>query len=168
MNELFGGSTPSLGACPVDGIGIHTCLRNKVLQVRVLYRAFHWTQWKGVCKIVQFYKPLKYCKWFNSLTLGRLQYFTNAPVVKLVNTVDSKSTTSVCRFESDWGHWILYPNICRIGLMVRQEIPNLLMWVRFLHPVPNVFLTQWTRVLGYEPRSRRFKSYRRRLTISYR
>lgn len=24
---------------PIDGIGIHTCLRNKVLQVRVLYRA---------------------------------------------------------------------------------------------------------------------------------
>ena len=42
---VYLGSNPSSGTSPVDGIGIHTCLRNKVLQVRVLYRAFHWTQW---------------------------------------------------------------------------------------------------------------------------
>ena len=52
---VYLGSSPSFSASPIDGIGIHTCLRSKVLQVRVLYRAFHWTQWKGVYKIVQFY-----------------------------------------------------------------------------------------------------------------
>ena len=37
------GSNPSSGTkCPIDGIGIHTCLRNKVLQVRLLYRAPSW------------------------------------------------------------------------------------------------------------------------------
>ena len=37
------GSNPSSGAkCPIDGIGIHTCLRSKVLQVRLLYRAPSW------------------------------------------------------------------------------------------------------------------------------
>ncbi len=52
--------------------------------------------------------------------------------------------------------------------MVRQEIPNLLMWVRFLHPVPNVLLAQWNRAVGYEPMCREFKSLKGRLTISYR
>ena len=55
---VYLGSNPSSGTSPIDGIGIHTCLRNKVLQVRVLYRAFHWTQWEGVYKIVQFYMNL--------------------------------------------------------------------------------------------------------------
>ena len=36
---VYLGSSPSFSASPIDGIGIHTCLRNKVLQVRVLYRA---------------------------------------------------------------------------------------------------------------------------------
>ena len=37
------GSNPSSGTkCPIDGIGIHTCLRSKVLQVRLLYRAPSW------------------------------------------------------------------------------------------------------------------------------
>ena len=73
--------------------------------------------------------------------------------------------TRFYRFESCIGHWILYPNICRIGLMVRQEIPNLLMWVRFLHPVPNVLLAQWNRAVGYEPMCREFKSLKGRLTF---
>ncbi len=49
--------------------------------------------------------------------------------------------------------------------MVRQEIPNLLMWVRFLHPVPNVLLAQWNRAVGYEPMCREFKSLKGRLTF---
>ena len=49
--------------------------------------------------------------------------------------------------------------------MVRQEIPNLLMWVRFLHPVPNVLLAQWIRAVGYEPMCREFKSLKGRLTF---
>ena len=36
---VYLGSSPSLSASPIDGIGIHTCLRNKVLQVRLLYWA---------------------------------------------------------------------------------------------------------------------------------
>ena len=39
---VYLGSSPSFSASPIDGIGIHTCLRNKVLQVRVLYRAPCW------------------------------------------------------------------------------------------------------------------------------
>ena len=36
---VYLGSSPSFSASPIDGIGIHTCLRNKVLQVRLLYWA---------------------------------------------------------------------------------------------------------------------------------
>ena len=39
---VYLGSSPSFSASPIDGIGIHTCLRNKVLQVRVLYRALEF------------------------------------------------------------------------------------------------------------------------------
>ena len=49
---VYLGSSPSFSASPIDGIGIHTCLRNKVLQVRVLYRALdfiskHMQDWSN-------------------------------------------------------------------------------------------------------------------------
>ena len=49
---VYLGSNPSSGTSPIDGIGIHTCLRNKVLQVRVLYRALdfiskHMQDWSN-------------------------------------------------------------------------------------------------------------------------
>jgi hypothetical protein len=49
--------------------------------------------------------------------------------------------------------------------MVARESPKLLVEVQVLYPVL-VLLTQWNRVLGYEPRSRKFESCRERLTNS--
>ena len=50
------GSNPSSGTkCPIDGIGIHTCLRSKVLQVRLLYRV---PSWIGVTVARRSPKPL--------------------------------------------------------------------------------------------------------------
>ena len=83
--------------------------------------SFIWTS--EVLQMVQF---------LNSGEVGILHKCRSAQIGKGV----CLKNRYLCRFESDLRYWILYPNICRIGLMVRQEIPNLLMWVRFLHPVP--------------------------------
>ena len=67
---VYLGSSPSFSASPIDGIGIHTCLRNKVLQVRVLYRApcpFSSVDYRAVG-----YEPM--CREFESLK-GRLTNF---------------------------------------------------------------------------------------------